>query len=263
MCPAPNVPMSSGMTGNCGPGPGPMNMPGGPICSMAGPNGPVGNNAMNNPYPGPNGPMPMGPNGPMTGMGGPMGPNGPMMGGPNNPMGGPMMCNGPMGMNPSMMMGGPMGPNGQMMGPRGAGPMMRAPNPSMMPGDMYNMNSPNPNMSGGPGGNPSAMMGNYGPKGSPVNIGMSGPMPGAPDAAQPLPPSMGQSGNFKNNNIMGPTTADPTYAAQFHNFQQQLYATNTRGPMGHMTGHVLPPHGPGGPVGGAPMMQQNFPFNAK
>lgn len=208
-----------------------------------------------------------------------MGPNGPVMG-PSNHMGpgGPMMGpNGPMGMNPNMMMGGPMGPNGQMMGPRGAGPMMRGPSPASMMtsmgGDMYGMPGPNANISGGPGPGPSMAASGpmYGPKGSPVNMGIPGPMGGAPDAAQPLPPSMGQSGNFKNSPLMGPTTADPTYAAQFHNFQQQLYATNTRGPMGPMGGHVGPggPHA-GGPVGPGPISQgpgpmvpQNFPFTAK
>ncbi|KAK9497890.1 hypothetical protein O3M35_003794 [Rhynocoris fuscipes] len=62
-----------------------------------------------------------------------------------------------------------------------------------------------------------------------------GPGPGkgmAPDASQPLPPSMGQANNFKNSTFIGPTTADPNYAQQFHNFQQQLYATNTRGQLG-------------------------------
>lgn len=53
----------------------------------------------------------------------------------------------------------------------------------------------------------------------------------APDASQPLPPSMGQNNNFKNSTFIGPTTADPNYAQQFHNFQQQLYATNTRGQL--------------------------------
>lgn len=56
------------------------------------------------------------------------------------------------------------------------------------------------------------------------------PMGGmAPDATQPLPPSMGQSFTYKQSPFYGPTTADPNYAVQFHNFQQQLYATNTRG----------------------------------
>ena len=277
-------PNSSTPNSMCGPNASTMAMSGpcppmnGPMCTMTGPmNGPgngMGSMACSMPSGGPaasnmttmsggptppfpGGPMGMCTNGPMggPGMGSPMGgPNGAMMG-PNGPMpgpGGPMMGpNGPMTMNPNMM-----GPGGQMMGPRGGSAMMRGTSPGMMPGpvmspEMYSMSGPGPNMSGGPGGQPGPnqmMAGSpsmYGPKGSPVGVNMGG---GAPDAAQPLPPSMGQSGNFKNSPFMAPTTADPTYAAQFHNFQQQLYATNTRpghGPMGPMPTHV----GPGGPVG--------------
>lgn len=148
---------------------------------------------------------------------------------------------------------------------------------------MYPMGGPGPNMGGGPmpggpGPNPNGpqqMMGGSGPmyssKTSPVNMNMGGPMGGAPDTAQPLPPSMGQSGNFKNSPFMGPTTADPTYAAQFHSFQQQLYATNTRGgpnmgmpgAMGGPGGPVVT--GPGGPgmPGPGPMPGQSFPYNPK
>ena len=88
---------------------------------------------------------------------------------------------------------------------------------------------------------------------------------GGLDAAQPLPPSMGGSGGpggFKNGAFMGPTTADPNYAAQFHSFQQQLYATNTQRshhmqpPMGPQGGPMPPMPGPGGP-------QQAFPFPGK
>lgn len=66
--------------------------------------------------------------------------------------------------------------------------------------------------------------------------GMCGPPPafrgkGMPGvrmgAAQPLPPSMGGGAGFKGQGF--PSTADPNYAAQFHNFQQQLYATGSRG----------------------------------
>ena len=158
---------------------------------------------------------PMGHMGPMVPMGGPMmGPNGPM---------GPMM--GPIsGMSP--MMGGPMGP----MGPRCSGPMMRGP---MVP-DIY----------GGP-------MGPCGPQmmGYPNKPGQCLP-PGGPDSAQPLPPSMGgQSYKSGGGNVPGGNggaggfaspAQDPNYAAQFHNFQQQLYATNTQ--RGHM-----PPHPHMGP----------------
>ncbi|XP_014256362.1 protein BCL9 homolog isoform X2 [Cimex lectularius] len=61
----------------------------------------------------------------------------------------------------------------------------------------------------------------FGPPSKNTSMGL------APDASQPLPPSMGQGNNFKNSTFIGPTTADPNYAQQFHNFQQQLYATNT------------------------------------
>jgi len=79
-------------------------------------------------------------------------------------------------------------------------------------------------------------------------MGMSGG-PNGPDPTQPLPPS-GLSGNGfnKNSPIMGgpnPATSDPNYAQQFHNFQQQLYATNSRsqGPGGgHSPGMGPPPH---------------------
>lgn len=46
--------------------------------------------------------------------------------------------------------------------------------------------------------------------------------------SQPLPPTVGQAFSYKQGPFYGPTTADPNYAVQFHNFQQQLYATNTR-----------------------------------
>ncbi|XP_012166474.1 protein BCL9 homolog isoform X2 [Bombus terrestris] len=65
-----------------------------------------------------------------------------------------------------------------------------------------------------------------GSKGSPMGLGPP------PDATQPLPPSMGgATSNFKNSPFVGsgPSMSDPNYAQQFHNFQQQLYATGTRG----------------------------------
>ncbi|XP_066586402.1 protein BCL9 homolog isoform X2 [Prorops nasuta] len=65
-----------------------------------------------------------------------------------------------------------------------------------------------------------------GNKGSPMGLGPP------PEATQPLPPSMGGgASNFKNSPFVGsgPTMSDPNYAQQFHNFQQQLYATGTRG----------------------------------
>ena len=63
----------------------------------------------------------------------------------------------------------------------------------------------------------------------------------------------GPGGGFKNNLMMGPggshptPASDPAYAQQFHNFQQQLYATNTRNnQMGQNNG---PPPGAMGPQG--------------
>lgn len=129
-------------------------------------------------------------------------------------------------------------------------------NPGSSP--MHDMNSPM-----GPNGGPNGMsqpMGSPmgGPmmvpcsKSSPMGMGPGGPQ--GPDPTQPLPPSgMGASGNgFSNKNspIMGgpsPATTDPNYAQQYHNFQQQLYATNSRsqgGPGGHSPGMggPLPPH---------------------
>merc|ERR1719264_1731201 len=71
---------------------------------------------------------------------------------------------------------------------------------------------------------------------------------------QPLPPSgMGAPGNgfsSKNSPIMGgpsPATTDPNYAQQYHNFQQQLYATGSSRSQGG-------PGGPGGPGGHSPGM---------
>lgn len=93
--------------------------------------------------------------------------------------------------------------------------MMRLQSPQMSP-----MGFSNPEMYSNPN---NCQM--FGPGAKPGPLGM------APDASQPLPPSMGQSNNFKNSSFIGPTTADPNYAQQFHNFQQQLYATNTRGQL--------------------------------
>lgn len=170
----------------------------------------------------------------------PDGPMGPMMGGPMGNGAGSMM-GGNMGMPGGMMsmMRGPMRPPHGMIrmpqmgfnGPAGGGPDgMFNPGP--------NMGNPNPQMFvGGP------------PKGSPMGMG-------APDATQPLPPSIGQNNSFKNSPFVGPTTADPNYAQQFHNFQQQLYATTTRSQMG---GQGMGP----GPGPGPPHPQQPPYFNTK
>merc|ERR1712083_581611 len=83
-----------------------------------------------------------------------------------------------------------------------------------------------------------------GPKRSPMGNEPMGPG-GPPPHAGPGGPSPG--GFNKNSPIMqGPTTSDPNYAQQFHDFQQQLYATNTRGSQ--MRGSA----GPGGPLGPGP-----------
>lgn len=192
--------------------------------------------------------------------------NGPMQGGPMPPhmghMDGSMSQDGGMGpMNMGSHMGngaGPMGPmGGNMAIPGGMMPMMRGPmRPPMgmrMPQMVFNgppggpgvpdgMFNPGPNL-----GNPSAQMFVSGPKGSPIGMG-------APDASQPLPPSVGQNNSFKNSHFVGPTTADPTYAQQYHNFQQQLYATSTRSQMGAQAM---------GPGPGPPHMPQPPYFNPK
>lgn len=189
----------------------------------------------NGPMQGPGGPMP-----PHMGhMDGPMpsdGPMGPMMGGPLGNGAGPMLTGG-MGMSGGMipMMRGPMRPPGMMRMPQMG---FNGPN-SGGPDGMFN---PGPNM-----GNPNAQMFVSGPKGSPMGVG-------APDASQPLPPSMGQNNTFKNSPFVGPTTADPNYAQQFHNFQQQLYATSTRSQLGGQTM---------GPGPGPPHSQQPPYFNPK
>ncbi|KAL6430509.1 hypothetical protein ACFW04_007834 [Cataglyphis niger] len=88
----------------------------------------------------------------------------------------------------------------------------------VFPPDMVPQNLPNQP-------NPAGMYGVSGNKASPMGLGPP------PEATQPLPPSMGgATGNFKNNPFgSGPSMSDPNYAQQFHNFQQQLYATGTRG----------------------------------
>lgn len=94
--------------------------------------------------------------------------------------------------------------------------------PGQTVGDQIFGAGPNQSM---PGNAQNTQMFVPGSKSSPMGLGST------PDASQPLPPSMGQANNFKNSPFIGPTTADPNYAQQFHNFQQQLYATNTRSQM--------------------------------
>ena len=79
-----------------------------------------------------------------------------------------------------------------------------------------------------------------GPNSSPMGI-----VPGDHDPSMPLPPGgmnpgggppgpgPNGAGFSKNSPIMGvPTTNDPHYAQQYHNFQQQLYASNKSSPGG-------------------------------
>lgn len=139
-----------------------------------------------------------------------------------NEMMGNMNCNMPPG---QPMIRGGMRPNN----PPG---MMRMGNMGMPPyanEQMYPPGGPNPNMANN---NCHMFMPNSGGK-MPPSMGMPGGV--APDATQPLPPSIGQSNNFKNSPFIGPTTQDPNYAQQFHNFQQQLYATNTRSQMNNQS----------------------------
>lgn len=197
-----------------------------------------------------------------------MGEGPPQMGGDGPPvmggMPGPGMMNGGMVPPPGAQMGPgmPMGPQGPMGGPpMGMGPMvrggMRPPGGmNMMPVRMPQMGFNGPANGGMPPGDvgmfpPNQPQGMYvsGPKSSPMG-GM-----GQPDASQPLPPSIGQSSTFKNSPFVGPTTTDPNYAQQFHNFQQQLYATTTRS---QLNSGAMGPGGPGGP--GPPPPQQQQPY---
>ncbi|XP_050530003.1 protein BCL9 homolog [Daktulosphaira vitifoliae] len=170
------------------------------------------------------------------------------------PVGG--MPSGPLnniGGRPGMMRGGPAG----MIRMGGLG----------MASNNYNPGGGGPDGMFGGGGPPPhhhaqqqmmMMGGGGGPNGPPSQQHKGGMMAGPgppPDATQPLPPSMGGGApgpgpGYRGgpvgtaNSFIGPTTADPNYAQQFHNFQQQLYATNTRGGSG------------GGP--GGPQQQQQF-----
>lgn len=162
----------------------------------------------------------------------------PSNGGSNPP---PVHSN--VGMNPGA---GPMAPSmmnsqrpvNMMMGPMMRGPSSNVPHPS---GQIFPVGSGLPGAESPMFGRPPCPSVNnqmipMNAMGSSQGVGMFPnkqmplPMGGmAPDATQPLPPSMGQSFNYKQSPFYGPTTADPNYAVQFHNFQQQLYATNTRG----------------------------------
>ncbi|VVC89263.1 unnamed protein product [Leptidea sinapis] len=197
--------------------------------------------------------------GPMGGPMGPMGPDSPMLGprmgggkmppfnganvqvkasAPNTiqylPTRPQMQCNtGPRGppsldflqrvTNPMQMDGGKgvqyfPGARGMEMegGMRG---VMRAPGLLRMPHYPPGFNSP-PKMSD-PFSGPNMCGPGFRAKGMGPNVRMGN--------AQPLPPSMGgPNPGFKGQGFAVPSTADPNYAAQFHNFQQQLYATGSR-----------------------------------
>merc|ERR1719423_91889 len=147
------------------------------------------------------------------------------------------------------MMGGP-GPSGS---PNNIGSPMGGPNNHMGPG----MPSPNHMGPGASMGVPQGPGGVPGSKSSP--IGPNDPMqPIPPGPGGPGGPMNGPGGGYKNNLLMGPgpTTNDPNYAQQFHDFQQQLYATNTSrsnqgGPPGMPPGATPPP-------GAGPIPGQNF-----
>jgi hypothetical protein len=159
-----------------------------------------------------------------------MGPGMDPLDGGGNPMGpgnGPPV--GMMNQNPMMMRG--------MRGNGGAN-MMRFPvpgggNPCMMGNNSFN-SSNNPNMGGdhqmmfsGSGGQQNPQMFVAGPKGSPMQGGPPNPeqmqqMMGGPGGP---PPHFKQQQQQQQQSHF-PSTADPNYAQQYHNFQQQLYATN-------------------------------------
>ena len=148
--------------------------------------------------------------------------------------------NGPPGMmnqNPMMMRGMRGNGGGSMM--RFPGPSPGGGNPCMMGNNSFN-SSNNPNMGGdhqmmfsGPGGQQNPQMFVAGPKGS--------PMGGPPNPEQMQMMGGGPPPHFKQQQQQQqqqqshfPSTADPNYAQQFHNFQQQLYATNNNNQRNQM-----------------------------
>lgn len=151
--------------------------------------------------------------------------------------GGPMNNMNSMDMPPQRMPAGMYGgPGGNMDSIGGPGdPMGDGMPPGMNPGqNPMMMNQPGPGMMRGM--RPRMPMGGNGPPFPNSNMPFGGPPKGPGDQAQPLPPSMqgmnpgGMPPNFKGG-YGAPNTNDPNYAQQYHNFQQQLYATNTRGQL--------------------------------
>lgn len=144
----------------------------------------------------------------------------------NNPMG----AINPMTQPNPMMMRGNMGRN-----PPGNNPMMRFPgnqNPCMMNNNNFNAppNNPNEQMMFNNQGPQNPQMFVPGPKMSPGHEQMQMHMMGG---QVPPPQQQGQPFNSR----------DPNYAQQYHNFQQQLYATNnpTRNQMGMAANQAFMP----------------------
>ena len=135
---------------------------------------------------------------------------------------------------PNMNFGGPRGPS--LMRPQNmntaAGPPVSGPPPQ--PG---NMCAGNDMMFNRPPGSANHQMTN-GPNRMPppppnANFGPNGPTPGPPPPVNgPIAPP-GQKPGGNNGPVLHPDSFDKfdndsAYAQQYHNFQQQLYATNTR-----------------------------------
>lgn len=160
-----------------------------------------------------------------------------MAGGMDQLEGGNPMMNPMMGQNPMMM-------QRQMQGRNpGNNPMMRFPgnqNPCMM-NNNFNPPPNNPNQMGNP--NEQMMFSNQGPQNPQMFVQgpKVSPVPGHDMAQQMHMMGQGPGGpppHFKQQQQQQQqppfNSGDPNYAQQFHNFQQQLYATNnpTRNQMG-------------------------------
>ncbi|KAG5681296.1 hypothetical protein PVAND_010747 [Polypedilum vanderplanki] len=159
--------------------------------------------------------------------------------------------NGPPGMmnqNPMMMRGGGGAMRGGNMNMRFPGPN----NPCMMGNNNPQFNSSNPNMSnpeammfGGPNPGQNPQMFVAGPKSSPLPqpnsdmqqmmVGGGGNIPHFNKQQQQQQPP--QQSHFSN-------ASDPNYAQQYHNFQQQLYATNNTNNQRMGMGNQAPPFMP-------------------
>ena len=158
----------------------------------------------------------------------------------------PGMMEEPGMMNPNMMRG-MRGNNHQMMRFPGPGPGNAGPGNHCMMGGNNAFNNPNMDQMFPNPGNPNPGMFVPGPKSSPGPMqmnqnqvptsnsmnnmnnmnNMNGPGPG-PDQMQMQMngPGPGPGHHFQKQYSGGGPGSDPNYAQQFHNFQQQLYATN-------------------------------------